>query len=58
MAPEKEKPAEVSLGGLKCGMDYLWAALDSVFSTVNPIQLGALTAAVILAAMYGDRGSK
>jgi hypothetical protein len=39
-------------------MDYLWAALDSVFSTVNPIQLGALTAAVILAALYGDRGSK
>jgi hypothetical protein len=39
-------------------MDYLRAVLDSVFSTVNPIQLGALTAAVILAALYGDRGSK
>jgi hypothetical protein len=57
MGSRNEK-APPSPEGLELVMDYLRAVLDSVFSTVNPIQLGALTAAVILAALYGDRGSK
>lgn len=37
-------------------MDYLRASLDAVFSTLNPIWLGWLAAAVILACL-GGRGS-